>query len=67
MAKGTPSQIKERFSDQYDVIDYTTGRTIRVSGDKVKDVVSKMSGKFEVRLPSLEEIYLEVLSDDQRS
>jgi ABC-type multidrug transport system, ATPase component len=67
VAKGTPSQIKERFSDQYDVIDYTTGRTIRVSGDKVKDVVSKMSGKFEVRLPSLEEIYLEVLSDDQRS
>jgi ABC-type multidrug transport system, ATPase component len=67
VAKGTPSQIKERFSDQYDVIDYTTGRTIRVSGDKVKDVISKMSGKFEVRLPSLEEIYLEVLSDDQRS
>ncbi len=64
IVEGTPAQIKEKFADWYEVIDYASGKVIRVKGeDELKEVINKLNGKFEVRLPSLEEIYLEVVKD----
>ncbi|WP_188848468.1 ABC transporter ATP-binding protein [Sulfodiicoccus acidiphilus] len=64
---GTPAEIKEKFSDWYEVVDYSTGKSIRVRGDKVKEVIAALDGKFEVRLPSLEEIYMEVVASEEGS
>jgi len=61
IASGTTSEIKERFSEWYEVIDYTTGEVRKVRGEEVKRVIQEMKGKFEVRLPSLEDIYLEMI------
>ncbi|EZQ12051.1 ABC transporter ATP-binding protein [Candidatus Acidianus copahuensis] len=62
--EGLTSEIKEKFSDWYELIDYDSGKTIRIKGeDELKKVISNLNGKFEVRLPSLEEIYLEVFKD----
>jgi len=33
----------------------------KVREDEVKEFVAKLRGKFEVRAPSLEEVYLEVM------
>ncbi|WP_149528944.1 ABC transporter ATP-binding protein [Sulfuracidifex tepidarius] len=64
ISEGTPSQIKEKFSAYYEVIDYSTGKTYYVKEDEIKDFVAKLNGRFEVRLPSLEEIYLKVINND---
>lgn len=64
IAEGTPSQIKEKFAEWYEVIDYSTGKTYKVRGeDELKSLILKLNGKFEVRMPSLEEIYLQVIKD----
>lgn len=62
--EGRTSEIKKKFSDWYEVIDYETGKVMRVKGeDELKETLINMKGRFEVRLPSLEEIYLEVFRD----
>ena len=62
--EGTPSEIKSRFSSYYEVIDYSTGKTYYVKEDEVAEFIKGIKGKFEVRLPSLEEIYLKVINHD---
>ncbi|MCY0849844.1 ABC transporter ATP-binding protein [Sulfuracidifex metallicus] len=64
IAQGTPMEIKRKFSLYYEVIDITSGNVYYVKEDEVKDFLSKLDGKFEVRLPSLEEIYLKVMGND---
>jgi len=67
IVEGTPSEIKERFADWYEVIDYTTGKVYKVKGeDELKKLILNIQGKFEVRMPSLEEIYLQVMKDVER-
>ncbi|MBB5254801.1 ABC transporter ATP-binding protein [Sulfurisphaera ohwakuensis] len=62
--EGTPSSLKEKFSTWYEVIDYSSGKILKVKGEEeLKKVIMSINGKFEVRLPSLEEIYLEVIKD----
>jgi len=62
--EGTPSSLKEKFSTWYEVIDYSSGKILRVKGEEeLKKVIMSIQGKFEVKLPSLEEIYLEVIKD----
>lgn len=62
--EGRTSEIKKKFSDWFEVIDYETGKVMRVKGeDELKEALINMKGRFEVRLPSLEEIYLEVFRD----
>ncbi|AOL15503.1 MarR family transcriptional regulator [Sulfolobus sp. A20] len=64
IAEGTPSQIKEKFAEWYEVIDYSTGKTYKVRGEEeLKSLILKLNGKFEVRMPSLEEIYLQVIKN----
>ena len=65
IAHGSPAELRARFTYYYEVIDYSTGRTMRVPEGKVKEVVASLAGKFEVRIPSLEEIYLEVVGRDE--
>jgi ABC-2 type transport system ATP-binding protein len=60
---GTPSEIKSRFAEWYEVIDYTNGKVYKISGDKIKELVMSIQGKFEVRIPSLEDIYMEVFKE----
>ncbi|BCU68124.1 MarR family transcriptional regulator [Sulfolobales archaeon HS-7] len=61
---GTPSEIKGRFSTIYEVIDYSTGTVHYVEEEKIKEFVQSLKGKFEVKLPSLEDIYLKVVKND---
>ncbi|QGA69681.1 ABC transporter ATP-binding protein [Sulfolobus sp. E11-6] len=64
IVEGTPTQIKEKFADWYEVTDYTNGKVYRVKGEEeLKKIVMSINGKFEVRMPSLEEIYLQVMKD----
>jgi ABC-2 type transport system ATP-binding protein len=60
---GTPSETKSRFAEWYEVIDYTNGKVYKVSGDKIKELVMSIQGKFEVRIPSLEDIYMVVFKE----
>ncbi|BCU69731.1 ABC transporter ATP-binding protein [Stygiolobus caldivivus] len=63
--QGTPAQMKEKFADWYEVIDYTNGKVYKVKGEEeLKKVVLGLRGKFEVRMPSLEEVYLEVIKSE---
>ncbi|BDC17903.1 MarR family transcriptional regulator [Acidianus sp. HS-5] len=62
--EGTPSEIKSKFSSYYEVIDYSTGKTYYVKEEEVADFIRGIKGKFEVRLPTLEEIYLKVINHD---
>ncbi len=62
IVKGTPAEIKEKFADWYEVIDYTNGKVYKVKGEEeLKKLIMNLNGKFEVRMPSLEEIYLQVI------
>ena len=62
IVKGTPAEIKEKFADWYEVIDYTNGKVYKVKGEEEsKKLIMNLNGKFEVRMPSLEEIYLQVI------
>ncbi|MEM1645367.1 MAG: ABC transporter ATP-binding protein [Ignisphaera sp.] len=64
IAEGTTHEIKEKFSSWYEVYDYSTGNIYRVRTEEIKDFLMKLNGKFEVRLPSLEEVYLKVVKND---
>ena len=61
---GTPSEIKSKFTDLYEVIDYTEGKVYKVTADKVKEIIMSLNGKFEVRMQSLEEVYLQLFGGD---
>ncbi|BDB98015.1 ABC transporter ATP-binding protein [Saccharolobus caldissimus] len=62
IVEGTPAEIKEKFADWYEVIDYTNGKVYKVKGEEeLKKLIMNLNGKFEVRMPSLEEIYLQVI------
>jgi ABC-2 type transport system ATP-binding protein len=62
IVEGTPAEIKEKFADWYEVIDYTNGKVYKAKGEEeLKKLIMNLNGKFEVRLPSLEEIYLQVI------
>ncbi|MCH4816030.1 MAG: ABC transporter ATP-binding protein [Saccharolobus sp.] len=64
IVEGTPTQIKEKFADWYEVTDYTNGKVYKVKGEEeLKKIIMSINGKFEVRMPSLEEIYLQVMKD----
>ncbi|MEM3351185.1 MAG: ABC transporter ATP-binding protein [Saccharolobus sp.] len=65
IAEGTAAQIKEKFADWYDVIDYTNGKVYKVKGEEeLKKIIMSLNGKFEVRMPSLEEVYLQVIKNE---
>ncbi|MEM3203989.1 MAG: ABC transporter ATP-binding protein [Saccharolobus sp.] len=65
IAEGTSAQIKEKFADWYDVIDYTNGKVYKVKGEEeLKKIIMSLNGKFEVRMPSLEEVYLQVIKNE---
>ena len=59
-ALGDPSEIKSKSSSWYEVIDYSEGKVYRVSREEVKKLLANIRGDFEVRKPSLEDVYLEV-------
>lgn len=61
IAEGTPTELRKRFSFYYEVVDLDEGRVYRVREDEVRDFVARLRGRFEVRAPSLEEVYLEVM------
>ena len=61
LAEGTPAELRKRFAFYYEVIDLEEGKVYKVRDDEVKEFVAKLRGKFEVRAPSLEEVYLEVM------
>jgi len=61
---GTPLEIKAKFTEWYEVIDYTNNKVYKVGGDKVKDIVMSIKGKFEVKTPSLEDIYLQIFQSE---
>jgi len=61
LAEGTPSELRKRFAFYYEVVDLEEGKVYKVREDEVKEFVAKLRGKFEVRAPSLEEVYLEVM------
>ncbi|WP_373468332.1 ABC transporter ATP-binding protein [Acidianus infernus] len=62
IVEGTPAEIKEKFADWYEVIDYANGKVYKVKGEEeLKRLIMNLNGKFEVRMPSLEEIYLQVI------
>ena len=65
IAEGTAAQIKEKFADWYDVIDYTNGKVYKVKGEEeLKKIIMSLNGKFEVRMPSIEEVYLQVIKNE---
>jgi len=61
LAEGTPAELRKKFAFYYEVIDLEEGKVYKVREDEVKEFVAKLRGKFEVRAPSLEEVYLEVM------
>jgi len=61
LPEGTPAELRKRFAFYYEVIDLEEGKVYKVREDEVKEFVAKLRGKFEVRAPSLEEVYLEVM------
>ncbi|MUM65955.1 ATP-binding cassette domain-containing protein [Acidianus infernus] len=62
IVEGKPAEIKEKFADWYEVIDYANGKVYKVKGEEeLKRLIMNLNGKFEVRMPSLEEIYLQVI------
>jgi ABC-2 type transport system ATP-binding protein len=61
LAEGTPAELRKRFAFYYEVVDLEEGKVYKVREDEVKEFVAKLRGKFEVRAPSLEEVYLEVM------
>ncbi|MCE4608483.1 MAG: ABC transporter ATP-binding protein [Caldisphaeraceae archaeon] len=62
ISEGTPSDLRTRFSYYYEVIDYTSGKAYKVKEEELKEFISKLNGKFEVRIPSLEDVYIEMIS-----
>jgi len=64
IAQGKTHEIKEKFTSWYEVYDYSTGKVYKVRAEEIKEFLMKINGKFEVRLPSLEEIYLRVVKSD---
>lgn len=65
IAEGTPAELRKRFAYYYEVVDLEEGRVYKVREDEVRDFVSRLRGRFEVRAPSLEEVYLEVMKGAQ--
>lgn len=63
IAEGTPTELRKRFAYYYEVVDLDEGKVYRVREDEVRDFVSRLKGRFEVRAPSLEDVYLEVMRD----
>lgn len=62
--QGSPVDIKKKFADWYEVIDYESGKIVKIHGEeKLKSYILSLNGKFEVKLPTLEEVYLEVFKD----
>jgi len=61
--EGSPAEIKSKFTTYYEVIDYSSGKTFYVKEEEVSKFLSELKGKFEVRLPNLEEIYLKVMEN----
>mgnify|MGYP001626358750 CR=1 FL=1 len=61
--EGTPMELRKKFAYYYEVIDLETGKLYRVKEDEVRDFISKLNGRFEVRAPSLEDVYLEVMKN----
>jgi len=61
IGEGTPMELRKRFAYYYEVIDLESGMLYRIKEDEVRDFISKLSGRFEVRAPSLEDVYLEVM------
>lgn len=62
--QGSPVDIKKKFADWYEVIDYESGKVVKIHGEeKLKSYILSLNGKFEVKLPTLEEVYLEVFKD----
>ncbi|MCY0859381.1 MAG: ABC transporter ATP-binding protein [Sulfolobaceae archaeon] len=64
LMEGSPADIKKKFADWYEIIDYESGKIMKIRGeDELKKTIATLNGKFEVRLPSLEEVYLEVFKN----
>ncbi|MGC9072435.1 MAG: ABC transporter ATP-binding protein [Acidilobus sp.] len=65
IAEGTPNELRKRFAYYYKVIDLDSNKAYYVREEEVKELVSRLPGRFEVRAPSLEEVYLEVMRNAQ--
>jgi ABC-2 type transport system ATP-binding protein len=61
--EGCPAEIKSKFTTYYEVIDYSSGKTFYVKEEEISQFLNGLKGKFEVRLPNLEEIYLKVMEN----
>ena len=57
--QGSGKPLKDGVA--HEVIDLESGMLYRIKEDEVRDFISKLSGRFEVRAPSLEDVYLEVM------
>ncbi|AWR98350.1 ATP-binding cassette domain-containing protein [Acidianus sulfidivorans JP7] len=62
LLSGKINDIKEKFSNYYEVMNIETGEKYYVKEENIKDFLSNINFKFEVKLPSLEEIYMKVIS-----
>lgn len=62
--EGTPLQLRGRLWDEYEVVDMSTNQVFRTSREKIQEVIGRIKGPFEVRLPSLEEVFLRISRGD---
>ncbi|ARM74610.1 ABC transporter ATP-binding protein [Acidianus manzaensis] len=60
LMEGKVNEIKEKFSEYYEVTNVESGEKYYVKIHEIKDFIAKANFKFEVKLPSLEEIYTKV-------
>ncbi|BCS93629.1 Trehalose/maltose import ATP-binding protein MalK [Metallosphaera sp. J1] len=58
LLEGKVSEIKQRFSEYYEVTNVDTGEKHYVKREELKEFLGRADFRFEVRLPSLEEIYM---------
>lgn len=58
MMEGSVRELKGKFSEYYEVLNLDTGEKYIVKGEEIRDFLQRSNFRFEVRLPSLEEIYM---------
>jgi len=62
LISGKIGEIRERFSNYYEVVNIENGERYYVKEDEIKKFLNSVNFRFEVKLPSLEDIYMKVIS-----